>query len=278
MQVLEVELDVDLEAFSAYLWQQGVRHQVFESGGRQVVEVENPAHADPVVAAYERFRSGELRLRMERAPGPLVSLDGLARYPVVAVVSVACVMLFPVSMGWLPGGEAMLSALMIAPVGSNGLLSGGAGYPFASVELWRLLTPALLHFSWLHILFNLAIYAFIGRRIEGLQGSGWLALVVLVTAVASALTQALWSPGNPFGGLSGVCYGVVGYAFMAQRQQPSVRWQLPPGLLPFLLISLVVFSTGITESFGLYVANAAHWSGLISGALLALVVLHRPRG
>ena len=38
-----------------------------------------------------------------------------------------------------------------------------------------------------------------------------------------------------------------------------------------LLIFLVIFSTGITEPFGLNVANAAHWFGLATGALLALV-------
>jgi membrane associated rhomboid family serine protease len=29
-----------------------------------------------------------------------------------------------------------------------------------------------------------------------------------------------------------------------------------------------VFSTGVTEPFGLHVANAAHWLGLITGSLL----------
>jgi membrane associated rhomboid family serine protease len=38
-----------------------------------------------------------------------------------------------------------------------------------------------------------------------------------------------------------------------------------------LLAFLVLFSTGITEPFGLMVANAAHWSGLIAGGLVGAV-------
>ena len=273
MQVLDVDLSVDLEAFSAFLWQQGIRHQVFESGGRQIVDVADPNQADAVRAIYADLQSGALNLRMERAPGPLLRLGGLAKMPVVTAVSLACLLLFPFSMGWLPGSNAVLSSLLLAPVAANGLMTGGVTYPLVSGELWRLLSPALLHFSLLHIAFNLGVYAFIGRRIESLQGSSRLLLVVLFTALASAVVQGLWNPGSPFGGLSGVCYGVVGYAFVAQRRQPHVPWHLPPGLLPFLLLSLLVFSTGVTEAFGLYVANAAHWGGLAAGAALAVVVL-----
>jgi membrane associated rhomboid family serine protease len=39
----------------------------------------------------------------------------------------------------------------------------------------------------------------------------------------------------------------------------------------------VIFSTGITEPFGLHVANAAHWGGLIAGAALGLVWRARDR-
>ena len=78
---------------------------------------------------------------------------------------------------------------------------------------------------------------------------------------------------NPlFGGLSGMAYGLLGYLLvMARRAPQDLRWQLPKGFSISLLIFLVVFSTGITEPFGLHVANAAHWSGLICGALLALL-------
>ena len=39
--------------------------------------------------------------------------------------------------------------------------------------------------------------------------------------------------------------------------------------------TVVTFTTGVTEPFGLYVANAAHWSGLGAGAVLALLAGRR---
>jgi membrane associated rhomboid family serine protease len=55
-----------------------------------------------------------------------------------------------------------------------------------------------------------------------------------------------------------------------QRRFPSAAaWRLPPGLSIGLLMFLVVFTTGVTEPFGLYVANAAHWGGLLAGATAA---------
>lgn len=275
MQVLDLDLDVDLEAFSAFLWQQGVRHHVFESGGRQIVEVANPEQADIVRQTYDDLQSGALRLRMERVRGPAFNVAKLLTLPVVSAISLACLLLFPASMGWWSSAASVVGALMIAPLSSEGTLLAGALYPLASGEVWRLFTPALLHFSWFHIAFNLVLYIFIGRRIESLQGSWRLLGVVLVTAAISALSQGLWAPGSPFGGLSGVCYGVVGYAFAGARLRPDMAWALPPGLLPFLLVSLVVFSTGISEAFGVYVANAAHWGGLVAGACVGWLLMRR---
>ena len=78
------------------------------------------------------------------------------------------------------------------------------------------------------------------------------------------------NPNPIFGGLSGVAYGLLGFVLVMGRlvaDRPA--WRLPAGLSGSLLFFLVLFSTGITEGFGLFVANSAHWFGLLAGALIA---------
>ncbi|RUO41896.1 rhomboid family intramembrane serine protease GlpG [Pseudidiomarina aestuarii] len=126
---------------------------------------------------------------------------------------------------------------------------------------WRLVTPALLHFSLLHILFNVFWWWYLGGRFEKLYGSVWLVLALLVTAIISNVSQFLVS-GPYFGGLSGVVYGLFGCAVVLAWQRPSHPLFLPPGLIGFMLVWLVL---GYTDLLWVNVANTAHTAGLIAG-------------
>ncbi|MGB0266675.1 MAG: rhomboid family intramembrane serine protease, partial [Pseudomonadales bacterium] len=110
-----------------------------------------------------------------------------------------------------------------------------------------------------------------GRRIEGQEGSGRLLEGILWLAPASALAQHAVGEHPLFGGLSGVVYGLLGYLVVVHRLRPRRAYRLPPAL-PVLLIGLLaVMATGVTEPFGLAVANGAHLGGLLTGGLWGLV-------
>jgi GlpG protein len=145
--------------------------------------------------------------------------------------------------------------------------AGGNALP----ELWRWVTPILLHFSAMHILFNTIVVWELGRRVELRAGAAGFVVLVLVTALVSNWVQFLWSGSIRFGGLSGVAYGLLGFVVVAARRSPDPAWRLPPGFAIALLVFLVLFSTGVTEAFGLYVANAAHWGGVLTGAAAAAI-------
>lgn len=284
MRVIETSLEENLSLFSRYLWQKQVRHRIFEERGRQVVEVADAGAADPVRKAYQDWRAGSLVLQSDttRSSGPadmsvtlkLILKRGLAalrRFPVLITLALLALIAYPFASP-IANGELTAVAAWLTIVDLNQPSEPGLAQ-LLSGELWRLITPIFLHFSAVHLLFNLAVTTDFGRRIETGRGSGRFALIVVLIAVASNLGQFLIS-GNPvFGGLSGVAYGLLGYVLMSQRRFPEApAWQVHPGFAWSLLIFLVIFSSGITEPFGLYVANAAHWIGLISGALLAWVV------
>ncbi|GHE97027.1 rhomboid family intramembrane serine protease GlpG [Thalassotalea profundi] len=132
-------------------------------------------------------------------------------------------------------------------------------------EPWRLVGPALFHFSWLHIVFNTMWWWQIGGSIEKIFGKGELIQLFFLSAILSNLGQFLVSGPN-FGGLSGVVYALVGYAWWAGWLAPDKGLSLSKPIVGFLLIWLLL---GYTDFMPVNMANTAHLLGLISGCFLA---------
>lgn len=132
-------------------------------------------------------------------------------------------------------------------------------------EPYRLLTPALFHFSLLHIAFNTLWWWQLGGDIEKRLGTGSLIHIFLLTAIISNLGQYLVSGPN-FGGLSGVVYGLFGYVWWFGWLRPEQGLSLSNNIVGFLLIWLVL---GFVDILPINMANTAHLLGLITGCLLA---------
>ena len=75
-----------------------------------------------------------------------------------------------------------------------------------SGEVWRFVTPAFIHFGFLHILFNMMWLYNLGMTVEFIRGTGRFVLLCVVIAVTSNVAQLFWS-GPAFGGMSGVVCG-----------------------------------------------------------------------
>jgi GlpG protein len=277
MRVIETSLNEDLSLFSRYLWQQRVVHRVFEERGAQVLEIRDPAQADAVRDAYRAWQSGRLRLQARppaQRPAGVRWPVAIARYPGLTLLIAVAVAVFPFSQ---PLSENRLTAV-VAWLSIIDPRLPAAALPtlpelLGELEVWRWFTPMFLHFSVLHLAFNCAITVELGRRVERVLGGLALWLLVLAIAGVSNLAQYALGGSPLFGGLSGVAYGLLGFVLVMNALAPDVSaWQLPRGLAVALLIFLVLFTTGITEAFGLLVANAAHWSGLFTGAVLAFPV------
>ncbi len=277
-RVLEADASLNLQAFCAYLWRQGVPNRVFEERGRQVLAVAHAEHSALVQEAFAAWQSGQLQLA---SPAPVATRPGLLlsmwRLPVLSLTCVLAILVFPFSLGLdVRDINPLIAALLVvrldAPMGSGlSLLL----HTLQSLELWRLVTPILLHFSAVHLLFNIALCVEFGRRIELAAGSLQLLLLLLLLAVISNSGQLLFSGYPLFGGLSGVVYGLFGFVLVRGHQLPAhPAWQLNTAFAAMLVIFLVLMSTGITAQFGLNIANAAHWSGFLAG--MALAWLQRP--
>jgi GlpG protein len=277
MRLIEVPAAENLAPFSQFLWQHRVVHRIFEERGLQVLEIADAAQAEEVQRAFDAWRAGKLEIRVvPRAVGDQPSLASraarlLQTCPGVLLVLVLALLAFPFSVA-LGEGQISEIALALTIVDLRSVSSASLSQLLADMQIWRWLTPIFLHFSLVHLVFNSVITFDLGRRIEAQKGTTHFLLLVMATGVASNFGQVLLNTNPFFGGLSGVAYGLLGYLVVMQRRFPgNGAWHLPPGLAIGLVVFLVFFSTGITESFGLHVANAAHWSGLITGALIALI-------
>lgn len=136
---------------------------------------------------------------------------------------------------------------------------------WSSFEAWRWITPAFLHFGWLHFGFNMSAWWVFAGLIERTQGRLRLFNIFLFTGVISNWIQFIWS-GDNFGGLSGVVYGVFGYLWFFQRFAEKPPFQLPKGLVVMMVLAMMFGFTGLMN-----IANQAHLSGLLCGCLLGVL-------
>lgn len=283
---LEVSAEVDLRPLSAWLRERAVPHRIFEVAGRLRLEVPDERFAALVEEGWAAQNRGELPAAVLSSSGlgaGLGVVDGVLalgrRNPLCIALVILTLLCYPATWSLPESLSAMLRAMLIVPTEQVGdfiqftTLEAALG----AGQFWRLWTPALLHFSVLHLAFNLLWLWEFGRRIEDVQGGRRLLEGVLVLAPLSNVAQWLVGDGPMFGGLSGVVYGLLGYLMVAGRLTGDPRLTLQPALVVILLVFLVLFSTGVTAAFGLHIANAAHWGGFIAGLLWGLLRVRRAR-
>lgn len=142
----------------------------------------------------------------------------------------------------------------------------------AAGQWWRLFTPMLIHFGWLHLAMNAMWFWELGRRIEFRQGGPMLLGLTLLFGLVSNVVQYAVSGASLFGGLSGVLYGLLGHCWIFQYLAPNQAYRLPRGVVAMMLIWLLVCLSGVIDLLGFgSIANGAHVGGLLVGCLSGLL-------
>ena len=140
-------------------------------------------------------------------------------------------------------------------------------------ELWRLVTPAFIHFSFMHIAFNCLWVYVLGKTIEQIHGAIVYFGLFLFTSILSNLAEFFFTGPSLFGGLSGFVYGMIGFVMVNELQLNKELYGLPPAFYFFAIIWLMLGFFGILELFGFgSIANFAHLGGLIGGIIYATIL------
>ena len=135
-------------------------------------------------------------------------------------------------------------------------------------QIWRLVTPVFMHFSIAHIAFNMTIFAYMGRRIENYRGMGVLLGIIFFTGVFSNIFQYIHNDlhGN-FGGMSGVCYGIMAYMFTSfQLTKNPGTYFVAKSMFPVLMLIAVVLALFMDG-----IAHTAHFVGAACGMVYSVI-------
>jgi len=286
----------DPRVFGDYLLSLGVSSRAVPSGDGWAIWIHDEDHvakAREELAAYERnpddprYRAAagaaeDARRRSERlerqyrknvrdVAGSWGGINARRRPLTVALVA-ACVAVFiaegldPRWKFWIIDHFRFFSLKTLARGGdmTHGLDDIHRG------EIWRLITPAFLHGSVVHLVFNMWLTVVTGTLIETRRGTRTLLALVLLSAVASNVGQYIYVLNfddqlTPWVGFSGVGYALFGYLWMKGQNEPEQGMMLTPSSIRLMLFWLLLGFAGFMN-----MANGAHAVGLIVGVLFGL--------
>ncbi len=147
-----------------------------------------------------------------------------------------------------------------------GLTGRLASFPpaLADGQLWRMITPVLLHASLLHIGFNMYALYMLGPSIEQAFGTSRFFLIYVLTGLAGSAASYAFGPCVLGVGASGAVFGIAGtlLVFLYHRRTSTF-------VRPFLNNILFVIGANLILGFVIPgIDNFAHMGGLVAGLAL----------
>lgn len=177
---------------------------------------------------------------------------------------------------WMGLYDRILMRLQGHSPGPTGLLF----YDIGHGQLWRLFTPALLHYDFLHIFFNLLWLIMLGNQIEFRIGPWRYLTMVILIAIISNVGQYVMS-GPFFIGLSGIICGLAAFIWARQQIAPwegylfnrFTRLFLTLFVLGIFVLQIVSFLLQLFWHIDLSIgiANTAHLVGALVGYSLGRI-------
>ena len=273
--------DKDARTFGDFLYVQGIETQFERDASRWAIWVHSDDHVATASKLLGEFRanpndpkfqagSPAEKLRQEAKaqdeayrkrvvegkklfPGLAGHGFGFVSYGLI----IACIIVFFVSR--MGNDVERISCLFITWEGGLREIKRG--------EVWRLVSPILIHFGIMHILFNMLWMRDLGSLFEARLGSGYFAVFVVVVGAVSNYAEYAIAHHRMFGGMSGVVYGLIGYAWIRGQMDPGAGVRLDRENWIWAIIWFAVCFTGYLGP----IANYAHAGGLLLGMAWAFV-------
>lgn len=252
------------QAFVDYMRTQHIRLAIRVNDGEYELWLQDDSELARVDKELDRFMAEPWHARYQAASWQSGTTRTGLRYPAFSFVGELRQRAGPLTLAVLVVTIAVYLLMQFYGVERMMLL---LSYPESGqgMQLWRWFSHILLHFSLLHILFNLMWWWYLGGPVEKTLGTRKLSVILLLSAALSGWVQS-WFSGVYFGGLSGVVYALMGYVWLRGERQPDGPLHLQRGLMVFSVLWLVA---GYFDIFGMSIANGAHIAGLVVGLLMA---------
>lgn len=279
IELARISIEHDLSLFSRWLDARNVPHRIAEEEGAQVIWILQPELKDEVNLYLHRYIvDSEFRCRIEAdlkaRPKQRTVIETL--YPralphqaplIYLFIGLSVLVALMTNLG--EGGKVLRALLIVNPFELDFRIRNfserveGLVAMLSMGHSWRVFSPMFLHFSLMHIVFNMLMLWTLGGQLEIKRGSFAFLTMAMFVGLVSNIAQ-YFDSGYLFGGMSGVVYGLVGYCWMWRRVDPDIF--LPDVLFKFSIAWLLLGYTPITEWLGWgRMANSAHLYGLIAG-------------
>ncbi|MFZ3069945.1 MAG: rhomboid family intramembrane serine protease [Anaerolineaceae bacterium] len=134
-------------------------------------------------------------------------------------------------------------------------------------QLWRLVTPILLHGSVLHIGFNMYALYVLGTRLEGIYGHWRFLLLYLLAGFGGNVLSFVLTPAASLGSSTAI-FGLLAaeVVFILQNRQ-FFGQRTGSMLMNLVMIMLVNLVIGLNPSMN--IDNYGHLGGLLAGLIFA---------
>jgi membrane associated rhomboid family serine protease len=130
-------------------------------------------------------------------------------------------------------------------------------------QWYRLITVALVHGGWLHLIFNMLALLSIGTLIESFYGQNKYAIILFVSLISGSLASYIFNPPQTLAvGSSGMIFGLFGALAIVGRALGANLKEV--GSLIAINVAIPFLIPGIDWK--------AHLGGLIGGALIAALI------
>lgn len=151
------------------------------------------------------------------------------------------------------------------------LIQSGAIFPPMMTadpsQLWRLLTPLVVHIGWMHLASNMLVVFFMGRMIEDIFGHTRYAGIYLLSGLFGNAAVFLLSPTVISAGASGSIFGLFGAIAALGFFTGSPQLKQIGRVFVILIVAQIamnVFELGTVNIW-------AHLAGAIGGIFLAAI-------
>ena len=135
-------------------------------------------------------------------------------------------------------------------------------------QYYRLLTVALVHGGWVHLICNMLALFSIGTPIENFYGKNKYVFILLTSLITGSLAPYLFNPLNTYAvGASGMIFGLFGALAVTGKRMGANLKEASTLIAVNLAIPFLI--PGIDWK--------AHLGGLIGGSLAALAIKPKKR-
>lgn len=217
--------------------------------------VEDPLHKRYLSASWQRIGPSPVKFDYSGQSDSIVHQLWVQSGPVTLALMLVALVMYAAP--FLLGNE-LTAAWLSLPAGPEQLY-----------QAWRFITPGLLHFSPIQLLFSLLWIWYFGSKVE-LHASSWRLFSLWLLAIVFAHAVLYWLNAPVATGYSAPTYALMGYLFVAglKHKQQYVSHALSGFLLLFMTMSLF----GV---LGNVIIGITEFVGFCVGAIQALIERQR---